>query len=204
MKFRQWLSKNLPLFTSSERGTSEVVVIARAITTINTSRGSIAHVIRFHWPPPLLYYLWSDVIAMAASYSCSTCYNSWESYRVDGWVTCRQCGTDVWPYNRSDPEESDDSSDYSWLSSPSEYECYRCGNTWESRSDDGWATCHRCNKEVWPHNKSSPELSEDSDDEAACYRCSTCYNKWKSYHVDGLVICRDCGSNVWPYSKAYM
>ena len=138
---------------------------------------------------------------MAAYYRCSTCFNSWESYRVDGWVTCRECETEVWPYNRSNPEESDDSSDVSELSSPSQYECHRCGNTWESRYADGWVTCRGCDKEVWPHNKSSPEVSEDSDDEAACYRCPRCYNKWKSYRVDGWVTCRDCKHDVMPYNR---
>lgn len=140
----------------------------------------------------------SLTLAMAAYYRCSTCFNSWESYRVDGWVTCRECETEVWPYNRSNPEESDDSSD---VSEPSQYECHRCGNTWESRYADGWVTCRGCDKEVWPHNKSSPVVSEDSDDEAACYRCPRCYNKWKSYRVDGWVTCRDCRHDVMPYKR---
>ena len=130
----------------------------------------------------------------AIKYNCSKVYNSWESYR-DGGVTSRRYGTDM------DMSPDLYGSGPGWLSSPNDYECYRCGKTWESRYDDGWITCSGCNKEVWPHNKSSPELSEDSDDEAACYRCSQCYNKWKSYHADGWVKCKDCGHDVWPYNK---
>ena len=138
---------------------------------------------------------------MASLYRCDTCENYWESYRADGWVTCRDCGTDVWPYNRSDPEESDDSDNVSALSCPSMYDCYRCGNTWQSSYSEGWLTCRRCDAEVWPYNKSSPEVSDDSDDEAAHYRCSHCYNTWKSYRVDGWVTCRECGNDVLPYKR---
>lgn len=146
---------------------------------------------------------------MVAFYNCSTCGNSWKSYRVDGRVKCRKCSTEVWPEESDDSDSDPDKSrsDVSGSSSPgpSEYECNGCGNKWTSERFEGWLTCRRCNAEVWPHNKSSPVYSECSDDEAAaCYKCSHCNNKWRSYRVNLSIQCRDCGRVVWPYKRRYV